>query len=55
LDEIRPSILSLFTGRIEHEIRIEQENNDKMLNVDSSPKPIPSSFNEGISPVILSK
>ena len=55
IDEIRPSILALFTGRIEHEIMIEQENSEKMLSTDSSPKGIPSNFNEGISPVILSK
>ena len=57
IDEIRPSILILFNGRIEHEIMMEQENNEKMLAPDQNPKAISSSssFNEGISPVILSK
>ena len=31
IDEIRPSILKLFTERIEHEIRLENEQNEKLL------------------------
>ena len=32
MDEIRPSILDLFTERIEEEIKIQQENEQKALN-----------------------
>jgi hypothetical protein len=31
IDEIRPSILKLFTERIEHEIKLENEQNEKLL------------------------
>jgi hypothetical protein len=49
--------LQLFTDKIEHEIKIENEQNEKLLNMqgDSKREQQLSKFNETVNPVILSK
>lgn len=58
IDEIRPSILALFTDKIEKEIKLEQEQSQKLLvhsySVGGDSR-FSSEFNESVSPVILSK
>jgi len=55
MEEIKPSILSLFTPMIEQEIRNEELKIQKIINSKSQPKEVSREFNEGMNPVIMGK
>ena len=57
VEEIRPHILSLFTEKIEEEIKLEQEQLQKMQAASASPgtATLAGEYNELANPLILSK
>ena len=51
MDEIMPCILELFTGRIEEEIKIQQEIEQKALNFLPQPDTMTLEINEQSNPI----